>query len=523
MLKSNIFSTCIFIAGLFISYFISQELTQNEKDKQAQNILLESQMISHHIQHQLQDEADKVLLILTHWHSVEDINKDWEADTARLKEFSALIKEIRLFPLHKIPQLTLSTKYLIGHQETIDKKREHRKRIHLPTHINALTPLRIYSSRVSHVYEYTKTFDLQFPIIMNDQLIAYLEVTIDLSKLLTQKIKASQIPEYFSLSEAGRTIFSSLPETIHINNIEEKFIITVYGREWNLMVWPTIPPTDKKSLIIFSFILSLLLAISCKLFLTLFCMRKKIKEQEQYLKRSQEEFKNNEAKLLQSNKLASLGEIAAGIAHEINQPLQVICIHTELCQENLVEKKLPLVEKSFKAIVSQVERIEQIVKQVSSFGRGSESVHYKKENTKEIFDNVINIIINQYNQDNIELRQVIPPSLPALKCNKIQIEQVLINLLINAKDAVETTKAKIVFIKAHVQEDHLVIQISDTGSGIAPNQLDDLFTPFYTTKALGTGLGLSISYSIIEQHKGQISVSSEVDKGSVFTLTLPLQ
>ena len=253
-------------------------------------------------------------------------------------------------------------------------------------------------------------------------------------------------------------------------------------------------------------------------------MRDTIRDKEEELKRIDDDFKHSEAKLIQSNKLASLGEIAAGVAHEINQPLQVICIHTEMCQDNLLHGNYHLVEKSFKAMVNQVDRIEKIVKQVGSFGRDTELDSYKEEKASSIFNNVMAIIINQYKQDGVELRQVIPPSLPALFCNKIQIEQVLINLLINAKDSVETSKNKIVFMKAHVQKNNLYIQISDTGCGIDPTKINDIFTPFYTTKPLGkgTGLGLSISYSIIHQHKGDIKVTSEIGKGTTFTVRLPL-
>ena len=365
---------------------------------------------------------------------------------------------------------------------------------------------------------------LHFPVLINSILIGYVDVSININRLLQHKIDTFQITKPFSLSEDGITIFRSLPKKIHISDISDKFDLSIYGRKWKLMIWSNITPRDERFFLVFMLLISFLAAISVKLLLINITMREKIKSDKELLKQVDNNFKHSEAQLIQSNKLASLGEIAAGIAHEINQPLQVICIHTEMCQENLLCQNYHLVEKSFKAIVSQVDRIESIVKQVGSFGRDTELDNYKNEDTLSIFNNVMIIIINQYNNDGVELRQVIPPSLPPLFCNKIQIEQVLINLLINAKDSVETSRKKVVFIKAHVQKNNLYIQVSDTGCGIDPTKINEIFTPFYTTKPLGkgTGLGLSISYSIIHQHKGDIKVTSEIGKGTTFTMRLPL-
>jgi len=510
--------------GLFFSYLISFQLTQKEKRIQHQRLKIESQAIKYNLQHKLQTDSVQVLLTINRWHSIQDINQYWENDTQKLKKLNPFIEGIRLFPLHNETSLRLPSGELITYPLPIDKKRHFRNRSHLPLSVDKLNESHVYSSRINYTYDHKKTFQLQFPILIKKALIGYLEVSINIDKLLRHKIATLQIIKPFSLSEDGIAIFSSLPQTHHINDISDKFDLHIYGRTWKLMIWSDATPKSNALILILTLLISFLAALSVKLLSLYFAMRERIQENELRLKQIDDEFKHSEAQLIQSNKLASLGEIAAGVAHEINQPLQVICIHTDMCQENLVHRNYELVEKSFQAIVTQVERIEKIVKQVGSFGRDTEQDTYKEENTTSIFNNVITIIINQYKQDGVELRQVIPPSLPPLFCNKIQIEQVLINLLINAKDSVETSHKKVVFMKAHAQKDNLYIQISDTGCGIDPTKINEIFTPFYTTKPLGkgTGLGLSINYSIIHQHKGDIKVASEIGKGTVFTLSLPL-
>lgn len=508
-----------------LSYLISFQLIQNEKERQQAAIKIDSQTISHNIKHHIENKAEHILLLVKRWKTIDDINEHWKSDTASLKKLNPFIGEIKYFPIIPQPELILPSKDIIVFRDNIDKKRQFRSRSYLPKTQEALKPELIYISRSSPSRELTMAFDLQFPVIVNNTLIAYVEASINIDELLHHKIDNYQIIKPFSLSESGMTVFNSLPERMHFNDVTKQFKLPIYGREWTLMIWGNVTPHDKDLFLIFTLLISFLAAVCVKFISLYFVQSKRISDSDDHLKRVDDEFRNSKAKLIQSNKLTSLGEIATGIAHEINQPLQVICIHTDMCQDSLDNENYHLVEKSVKAIISQIDRIEKIVKQVGSFGRDSEQDNYRKEKTTDIFDNVIAITVNQYNQDSVELRQVIPPSLPSIYCNKTQIEQVLVNLLINAKDSVETSEEKVVFIKAHVQDHHLYVQISDSGTGIDPTKINDIFTPFYTTKPLGkgTGLGLSISYSIILQHKGEIKVSSEIGKGSVFTVKLPLE
>lgn len=524
-MKSNIYCVFVFLIGLSISYFISAQLIKEEIKVQQNNIEVEGKSISFNIRGAIENNAEIIQLVTNRWLTLEDLNQHWQSDTNALKRINRTIKKIQLFPLVEQNQFSLPPGDLIEHSDPMLRKQQLRARSHLPMEKEKVISTFVYTSRSSYSEDNKLELNLQFPLIIEQALVGYIEVSLNIDMLMRHKIDTYQITKPFALSENGITLFSSLPEKTHINDITNQLTITLYGHQWQLMIWSHISAPNGDLFLIFSLLISLLAAITVKLLTLYYSMNKKhIKDKEQY-KRINDEWKNSQAKLIQSNKLASLGEIAAGIAHEINQPLQVICIHTDMCLDNLHNGNYHLVEKSCKAIVEQSDRIEKIVKQVGSFGRDSELDNYQNEIPNTIFSNVIGIVINQYNQDNVELRQVIPPSLPVLFCNKTQIEQVLINLLINAKDSVETSQNKVVFFKSHVQDNNLYIQVSDSGSGIDPNKINDIFTPFYTTKALGkgTGLGLSISYSIIHQHNGEIKVSSEIGKGSIFTVILPFE
>ena len=525
MVKSNIFSIFVFLVGVGSAYLISFHLNDNEKEIQLRNIKIESQAISHNIQHELKSDANQVQLVISRWNSIDDINQNWQTETNGLKKLNPYIDGIKLFPLMNKKSLTLNQIDLIQYEESIDKKRYYRNHAHLPLKVNLIKQNAIYSSFSFGKEGRSQVFNLQIPIIINKQLFAYVETSININKLLQHKIDSFQIVHPFSISENGITLFTYLPQQTHINDVTGKYDLLIYGGKWQLMVWSKAPLSKNNAFLILAIFSSLILAICAKLILMLFIMRKKSLQTKQYLQQINADCEHSQAKLIQVNKLTALGEIATGIAHEINQPLQVITIHADLCQENLTDQNYHLVEKSFREIVNQVDRIEKIVKQVGSFARDSEFDSYKKEKPIEILNDVMTIIVNQYQQERVELRQVIPPSLPSLYCNRIQIEQVLVNLLINAKDSVETSQKKIVFIKAHEQSGSLYIQISDTGTGIDETKMNDIFSPFYTTKALGkgTGLGLSISDSIVHQHKGEIKVSSKVGLGSVFTVRLPLE
>ncbi len=233
-------------------------------------------------------------------------------------------------------------------------------------------------------------------------------------------------------------------------------------------------------------------------------------------------------KLVRSVKLASLGQLSAGIAHEINNPLTAVLSYSSL----LLEKaKTPKEKKWLTVIVDETKRCRNIVAGLLEFARQStpEKIIMQVNN---IIKRSISLVENKESFHNIDIIKKFDPNLPKVKVDGGQIYQVLTNLLINAMDAMEgkgtlTVESKVHTIESKVAEDRHFVEISvtDTGPGISQKNMERLFDPFFTTKGPtgGTGLGLSICFGIIKRHKGNITVRSEVGKGSTFIIHLPVE
>lgn len=523
-MKSNLYSILIFLIGLLATYSVTKGFLQLEVETQKKEITIQSLAITRTIQQQINHNTQLLSVTARHWDSIEQINSNWQRDISYLSTQLPHLSDINIYLLEKQPTLTIDNNVQHYFENDMALIQQANQLLQLPKIVDAKSAQPIYLGTHQKLPDNRAISYLHVPIINGVKLIGYLEATLNITELLNEQVAKFQLTYPFSLSEDGRSIYSVLPSEVQISDIHQQFYIPLLGHNWRLMVWPKHQNYYYQYARYIGLLLSILFAQLCYVVLNNKEKKQQLMLQERHLAAINKDFTASKSRLVQTNKLSSLGEIASGIAHEINQPLQVICIHADMCQESLQEQNYGLVDTSFRTILSQVDRIEKIVKQVGSFARDSEQDKYRRETPAAIFENVINIIINQCNQEGVELRQVLPSSLPSILCNKTQIEQVLVNILINAKDAVEDCDEKIVFIKAHDKQGKLYIEISDTGTGIELSKLDDIFTPFYTTKALGrgTGLGLSISYSIIHQHKGELEVSSEIGKGSTFTVILPL-
>ncbi|MGK5094598.1 ATP-binding protein [Deltaproteobacteria bacterium TL4] len=240
------------------------------------------------------------------------------------------------------------------------------------------------------------------------------------------------------------------------------------------------------------------------------------------LQKAHEELKSTHIQLVQSAKMVSLGEMAAGIAHELNQPLTIINSLVELLKEDLktLAPKQSLVD--LEKIEGQVVRASVITNHLRNFGRKSSSdlqVHQLNAIIEESF-----ILINeQLRLKNITVNKELSRSLPDITCNKNQLEQVLTNIIVNARDAMERSERKELTVRSFMKNSTIVIEIEDTGTGIPEEIRYKIFDPFFTTKDVGQGmgLGLSISYQIIKHHQGKISVKSKLNKGTTFRIELP--
>jgi two-component system NtrC family sensor kinase len=230
-----------------------------------------------------------------------------------------------------------------------------------------------------------------------------------------------------------------------------------------------------------------------------------------------------EAKLLHSGKLAAIGEMAAGVAHELNSPLTAILGNSQLLLRNK-----PSDDPSYillKDIKNCGDRCKRIIKILLTFSRQDEYIFGTFSLNDGIYQ-VLNLLKFQLEKNEIAIYIELAKDLPEIEGSQQQIEQIIINLILNAKDALDlSNKAKKeMTITTAYHENEVQLTVKDNGIGIEDNRLSEIFHPFYTTKETekGTGLGLSVSFGIAKAHKGTLEVSSIVNKGSIFTLRLPL-
>ncbi|KAA0549897.1 PAS domain S-box protein [Bacillus sp. BGMRC 2118] len=214
-----------------------------------------------------------------------------------------------------------------------------------------------------------------------------------------------------------------------------------------------------------------------------------------------------------SEKLAMLGQMAAGIAHEIRNPLTSIKGFLQLLRVNHPEQQY------FSIILSELERINHIVGEFLVLSKPT-VVAYMEQDVKELITDVVTLINTQSILNNIQILVKMDSELPSIICEKNQVKQVLLNVLKNAIEAMPT--GGIIELKAQVRERGLLlIKIKDQGIGIPVDRMSTLGEPFYTTKEKGTGLGLMTCFKIIEEHKGQLLFHSEINEGTTVEILLP--
>jgi two-component system, NtrC family, sensor kinase len=237
-----------------------------------------------------------------------------------------------------------------------------------------------------------------------------------------------------------------------------------------------------------------------------------------------------QSQLIHAEKISALGRLVASIAHEINNPLQAVQGCLTLAEEELESERRPDKLMRYMQIADgEVERISAIVSRTRDFYRpsreGAQSI-----DVHNILESVIELANKQLQHSDIQVEREWIEEIPAIRANADQIRQVFLNMVINAIDAMP--EGGVLNIETSVEEKSLnneapettvCIRFSDTGVGIAAENLPRLFEPFYTTKEYGSGLGLSISYGIIQNHRGRIQVESQVGLGTTFTIWLPVQ
>lgn len=290
---------------------------------------------------------------------------------------------------------------------------------------------------------------------------------------------------------------------------------------------------------------------------------KELEQKNRELKQAYGELENAQSQVIQQEKMASIGQLAAGVAHEINNPIGFIISNLDslrgymgkiakffkvqeeavgelarVCEEESVTEKaaglfseMKEAKRAFKIdyIIHDTEdlldetldgagRVKNIVQGLKGFARmANESM---LANINEGIESTMHIIWNELKYKATLIKDF--GDIPLTKCNPGQLNQVFMNLLVNASQAIEVKGD--IHVKTWAEEENIFVSIGDTGSGIPPEALTKIFDPFYTTKEVGkgTGLGLSISYDIIKKHGGEIKVESEVGKGTIFTMRIPI-
>ena len=246
-----------------------------------------------------------------------------------------------------------------------------------------------------------------------------------------------------------------------------------------------------------------------------------IKAKNEELKRSYDKLIETQASLVQTSKMAAVGTMASGIAHEINNPLTVIVgmTHEILRVQQKSGAEPSQIEKSEK-ILKMTTRISQIVKGLKNLARKADQDYPEEWLVRELIDDALGICRSQLESEGIELRLAIAEA--SIMCRPSQISQVVLNLINNAHDAVDPLQEKWIEVSAVERQGIVEISVTDSGKGIAPDIADKLMNPFFTTKApgRGTGLGLSISSSIVQAHGGELKLDT-CARNTRFVITLP--
>jgi two-component system NtrC family sensor kinase len=236
------------------------------------------------------------------------------------------------------------------------------------------------------------------------------------------------------------------------------------------------------------------------------------------------ELKETQEGLIRSEKLSSLGKLAASIAHEVNNPLSGVLVYTQL-----LNKKISADEFNKEAALnylgkmeSELTRSTKLVRNLLDFARQSPPT-LKETDINDVIKQSLELVVAQVKQNDIKVIREFSPTLPSLMADPDQLKQVCINLILNSIQAMPNGGT--LSLSTGVGKGQIKVEVRDTGYGIPAENMNKVFTPFFTTKkeVKGVGLGLAVSYGIVQRHRGTISVKSKEGEGTTFSLYLPLR
>ena len=241
------------------------------------------------------------------------------------------------------------------------------------------------------------------------------------------------------------------------------------------------------------------------------------------------QLKTAQKKLLQSDRMASLGQLSASVAHEINNPVSGVLNLSMLMQRMLKDDGVPPnrigeFRKYLSQVINETTRVGRIVSDLLAFSRRSKPQRAPAD-LNRIVKTTLSLVAHKMKLSNVMVETSLREDLPAVPCDQSQIQQVALNLVLNAAEATQSKSDRRVTVSTAAGDGVVLLTVSDNGEGIPPENLSRIFDPFFTTKSdgKGVGLGLAVSYGIIQAHGGDIEVNSKVGEGTTFTVSLPLE
>ncbi len=251
-----------------------------------------------------------------------------------------------------------------------------------------------------------------------------------------------------------------------------------------------------------------------------------LRETTEEVQRREKELREKQEQLVQAGKLATLGELTTGVAHELNNPLNNIGLFVgnaiDLIELGTADTDPEIILRELHNAMQQVRKATEIISHLRTFGRAA-PVSFESLDIRQVIERSISLMQEQLRLRQIEIQMDFPDKALIVFGNAIQLEQVFINLLTNARDALVNVPRKVISISCQVEEEQVLLRFFDTGPGIPAGLEQRIFDPFFTTKEVGagTGLGLSITYGIIKDHQGTITVESNPGEGARFLIHLP--
>ncbi|MGD2124521.1 MAG: ATP-binding protein [Desulfobacteraceae bacterium] len=222
---------------------------------------------------------------------------------------------------------------------------------------------------------------------------------------------------------------------------------------------------------------------------------------------------------LQTEKLSSLGRMAAGIAHEINNPLTGILLFSSRMRKKVTEGGH--IQEGLDVIIRETQRCKSIIQDLLEFSRDKDPEKVKA-NINDVIEKALSILENEFRLHHISVEKNFSSGMPSVLLDVNLMQQVFVNLLINAVEAIQDKG--VVTVRSYLKPDRrsVGVEVADTGPGISSDNMGKVFDPFFSTKNNGTGLGLAVSYGIIQKHQGNIQVSSKLEEGTRFTIEIPI-